>query len=113
MGIDIFIKSYYYSIIMPQMKQDEFPPRVDDLEEGTVLNIVHIGDDLKTSYDKPKVVVTFLDGSQLEATGVGVVTKLQECRDDEEYTYSKEDPIVCKVTKYQSHGKTCTSLGPA
>jgi hypothetical protein len=98
---------------MPGMKENEFPPRIDDLPEGTELKIVHIGDNIKTNYDKPKVVVTFLDGTQLEATGLAVVNKLIECRDDEEYVYSKEDPISCKVTKYQSHGKTCTSLGPA
>ncbi len=95
---------------MPDMKKPELSQRIDDLEEGTILRIISIGETEKTESGFDKITVTLDDESQIIGMGVAVRKSLEECRDDESYVFSVVDPIIATVGKYQSHGKTCTCL---
>jgi len=101
---------------MPGLPNPEYKtyPKVEQLKVGETLNIVSIDTDIeKTKNGYELMHLVDKDRGEMITLATGVRNKLKaalEAKENGDYDFSEKDPIVCTVSEYESHGRTCKSI---
>ncbi len=92
----------------------ETHPKVESLAEGETLNIVDISEEITTTPKGGYELMTLEDRDRgtMVTLATAVKNKLKIVLEDKKkgFTFGKDDPLVCTVTTYESHGRTCKAL---
>ena len=90
-------------------------PRAEELPEGTELEIIEIGPIEKTAKNGYEYrTFTTADGTKYFTMATGIKNKLALVEDLEkkgELKYGRDDPLTCRTTRYEAHGRSCAGLG--
>ncbi len=89
-------------------------PKVESLAEGDVLNIVDISDEITKTPKGGYELMTLEDKDRgtMVTLATAIKNKLKVVLEDRKqgFTFGKDDPLVCTVTTYESHGRVCKAL---
>lgn len=99
---------------LPNQDGGESLARIEELPEGTELEIVSIdppGRTSKQGYEFVKCEAS--DGTRYITLATGVRNKLKLALDlveKGEFEFGPDDPLTCRTTRYEAHGRQCVGL---
>lgn len=91
-------------------------PKVESLPEGEVINVTFVNPEIEKTKKNGYLMLHLntVEHGEMVTLATGVKNKLlgalEAVTDGVIEKFNEKDPLKCVVTKYESHGKTCTGL---